>query len=243
MTNAFEQLDAQAKPLVREPSGLVYHFVAAVDIAGFSRLHTAEQVAVQADLTKALEIAAAAAGLDRELWNVQVSGDGELAVLPPGIDGSRLVADYPRELERALAVINRTRRPAGRLRIRVALHHGPVAAGLLGPAGTAPIVVMRLLDTDALRDELRHRVHEDLVLIVSRELHDDVIRSRFRGLDPAAFFPVEQRIKDQVYAGYIHRERPAVQAPRAGPTTYRGRFIATLTRLQHRPARKTNHQP
>ncbi|MBT2206916.1 MULTISPECIES: hypothetical protein [Actinomadura] len=204
---------------------LGYHFLAAVDIEGFSRLHTLEQVRTQRALSVALDAAAHAAGLDRHRWTIQVTGDGELAVLPPGIDGPRLVADYPHELADALAAVNRTRHPASppsapRLRVRLALHHGPVADGHLGPAGSGPIVISRLLDLDPLRAELSRQEDEDLALIVSPALYDDVVRSRFRGLDPEGFYPVEQMVKGVRHLGYIRggREPSAPAArPRAGP--------------------------
>ncbi|WP_242908515.1 hypothetical protein [Actinomadura terrae] len=191
---------------------LGYHFLAAVDIEGFSRLETLQQVWAQRALRAALDAAAHAAGLDRHRWSIQVTGDGELAVLPPGIDGPSLVADYPHELADALATVNRTRHlttPAStpRLRVRLALHHGPVADGHLGPAGSAPIVISRLLDLDALRAELSRQEDEDLALIISPALYDDVVRSRFRGLDPEGFYPVEQMVKDVPHLGYIRGDR------------------------------------
>ncbi|WP_067450536.1 hypothetical protein [Actinomadura macra] len=210
-----------------EEGRLGYHFLAAVDIEGFSRLDTLEQVTTQRELSAALKAAATATGFDRARWTIQVTGDGELAVLPPGIDGPRLVADYPRELALALDAANLARyRPASRLpsaprlRVRLALHHGPVADGHLGPAGSAPIVVSRLLDLDALRAELRRQADENLALIVSPALYDDVIKSRFRGLDPDGFFPVEQTVKGVRHVGYIRgAQDPLVPSarPRAGP--------------------------
>ena len=183
---------------------LSYAFLAAVDIEGFSRLDALEQVTIQDHLRGVLETAAFRAGLDRTLWDIQVNGDGELAVLPSDIDGARLVADYPRELEAALTELNVARDRGPRLRIRAALHHGTVAMGKLGAVGKAPIVVSRLLDSDRLRQELRHR-RTDLVLVVSDALFTDVIESRFRGLDPDEFSRIEEYAKGQSYIGYIHR--------------------------------------
>jgi class 3 adenylate cyclase len=182
---------------------LSYHFLAAVDIEGFSRLSTLAQVEVQTDLGRALDSAATSAGFDRHQWKTQVSGDGELAVLPPDVDGPCLVADYPRALGEALADLNRTRKEGYRLRVRLAIHHGTLAAGRFGSVGQAPIVVSRLLDSDVLRHQLAARGDLDLVLIVSSSLYEEVILSRFRGLDPAAFEKVNVVIKGNSYAGYI----------------------------------------
>jgi hypothetical protein len=182
---------------------LSYHFLTAVDIEGFSRLSTLEQMEIQTDLDHALESAASSTGFDRRRWDIQVNGDGELAVLPHDVDGPCLVADYPHALSDALAAVNRTRRKDRRLRVRLAIHHGTLAAGRFGVVGQAPIVVSRLLDSDALRRHLAVRSELDLVLIVSASLYEEVIQSRFRGLDPSAFERVSVVIKGVSYAGYI----------------------------------------
>jgi len=184
---------------------LTYHFLAAVDIEAFSGFDTLDQVILQSRLRDVLERAARQARLNRELWHVQVNGDGELAVLPGDIDGSQLVADYPRELARALTEANAEAGEGPRLRIRVALHHGAVVAGGHGPVGPAPIEVSRLLNLEALRRELRRRPNEDLVLIVSSALYRDVVESRLRGLDPADFFFVSEEVKGRAFPGHIYR--------------------------------------
>jgi len=181
---------------------LAYRYLAAVDIEGFSSLHTSDQVRMQDDLGQVLDIAATRVGLDRALWQVEERGDGELAVLPADTDGPRLIADYPRELTDALSEINSGRRI--RLRIRVAMHHGTLVQGRFGPAGKGPIVVSRLLDSDELRQYLTQRTELDLVVIVSASLHDDVIETRLHNLDPAQFARTDVLVKGRSYPAYIH---------------------------------------
>ena len=185
----------------RRGSGLAHHFLAAVDIEGFSRLHASDQVRRQRELARVLDAAARRAGMDRASWVREVHGDGELAVLPAGTDGPVLVARYPRELEAALAKVNGE--GESRLRLRLALHHGTLAAGALGVAGDAPIEVSRLLDCDPLRRELARRTGADLVLIVSERVYGDVVQTRFLGLDPAEFVPVTISVKGREYRAYI----------------------------------------
>lgn len=184
---------------------LTYRFLAAVDIEGFSRLSVREQRRAQIDLGRVLEAAAAGSGLDRKRWTVQVSGDGELAVLPPDTNGLCLVADYPREFARAVVAVNRARRSLPRLRIRLALHHGTIAPGRFGPVGQAPIVISRLLDSDALRRRLADRQDLDLAVVVSASLYHDVIQTRFRGLEPHDFAFVDFDAKGTSYVGYIYQ--------------------------------------
>jgi class 3 adenylate cyclase len=184
---------------------LSYHFVVAVDIEGFSRLSTLEQLHIQSDLERVLDAAAMRAGLDRKSWYRQVGGDGELAVLPRDTDSLRLVAHYPRELGYALAQINNERHPAPRVRIRVAMHHGTLVEGIFGPAGQAPIVVSRLLDSDALRQELAQYPEFDLALAVSASLYTEIIETQLGGLNPAEYRRLRICIKGVEYDAYMHR--------------------------------------
>lgn len=187
-------------------SGLGHHFLAAVDTEGFSRLDASEQLRAQRDLGRVLSAAARRAGLDRPAWVREVRGDGELAVLPAGIDGAALVARYPRALAAALARVNRERAPRPRLRLRIALHHGTVAAGAFGVAGSAPIEVSRLVDSSVLRRELAQQCDRDLALIISARVYGDVVETRFAGLEPAEFFGAAIRVKGRYfYRAYIHR--------------------------------------
>lgn len=184
---------------------LDYRFLVAVDLEGFSALSTKEQRAVQATLHRALNNAANMAGLDRGAWLRQVGGDGELSVLPPETDPVRLVAVFPERLVEVLAEANASRHPAPRIRVRVAIHHGTLASGCLGPVGRAPITVSRLLDSGSLRRELARRTEADLALIVSDSLYNDVIETQLGGLQPAAFRRVVVRAKNRSYPAYIQQ--------------------------------------
>jgi hypothetical protein len=111
---------------------LAFRFLVAVDVAGFSQRYAAEQARAQDDLEMAMTQAAASAGLARGRWYRQPRGDGELAVLPQGVNGLSLVADYPGKLASSVADVNRGNR-GPRLKLRLAIHHGAVAPGRFGP--------------------------------------------------------------------------------------------------------------
>ncbi|PSL57796.1 hypothetical protein B0I31_1017 [Saccharothrix carnea] len=179
--------------------GLVYRLVVAVDVEGYSKLDALDQSLVQSRLSDVLDVAARKAGLDRDLWYRQVRGDGELAVLPTDADAAWVVAHFTEQLTEALADLRRAGTP---LRMRVAMHCGPLTAGAFGLVGDAPIVTCRLLDAKVVRDALA-TADDDLVLVISQQLHDDVVRTRFHDLDPSRFRPTRFRVKKQVYSGYL----------------------------------------
>ncbi|MEV4149883.1 hypothetical protein AB0J40_39925 [Amycolatopsis sp. NPDC049691] len=186
---------------------LVYGLVMAVDVEGFSRLGILDQTAVLFRLAEVLDRAAERAGLVRAEWLRQPRGDGELAVLPADSDVSRVVADFAHEVAEEL---RRGSRP--RLRLRISMHHGALTAGVFGPIGDALIVACRLLDAEAAREALARHAGEDVVVVVSQRLYEDVVATRFRGLRPDRFRPVTEQVKGRTYRGYL-----CVGSPKAVP--------------------------
>ena len=66
----------------RKCDRLACRYLAAVDIEGFNSPSALEQVQMLADLCQVLDIAANRACLNRPLWQQEMRGDGEVAVLP-----------------------------------------------------------------------------------------------------------------------------------------------------------------
>jgi hypothetical protein len=184
---------------------LMYRLLLAVDVEKYSARDAREQLRAQTDLHAALRLAAQNTGLDQSQWYEQVSGDGELVVLPEDVDVSVVVGDFTSQLEQILAEFNHHARPGKRLRLRVAIHHGTLTPGPFGPAGDAPIVVSRLLDARPLRRLLADQEDRDLALIVSQTLYQDVVRTGFCSLDPDEFHPVRVNSKGVQYHGFVRR--------------------------------------
>jgi len=187
------------------PRAFPFRFLVAVDVEGFSKLHAAAQARIQDELESVMTQAAASAGLGRRRWYRQPRGDGELAVLPQGVSGLSLVADYPRNLAARISDLNHAADNGSRLRVRLAIHHGAVLAGRFGPVGTAPIVISRLVDAEPVRRQLRQRSDLDVALIVSSTVYEEVVQSQLHGLNPKMFDRIIVRAKGISYAGYLHQ--------------------------------------
>ncbi|WP_024934211.1 hypothetical protein [Actinomadura welshii] len=185
---------------------LVYRLLLAVDLERYSQLDAHQQLAAQTDLRGLLDGCAKRTGLRTNAWYRQPGGDGELVVLPAGVNVARVVGAFAHDLERALTELNSRR--ATRLRLRLAFHHGTMIEGPLGPAGDAPIVVSRLLDAAPLRAYLTEHPDRDLALVVSDSLFKDVVGSGFCAVNPADFIRLEVEIKEKPYRGYIHHADP-----------------------------------
>lgn len=191
---------------------LAFRYLVAVDVEGYSQRDMAQQARAQGALERALDRAAEGAGLGREHWYRQPGGDGELAILPEGVDGLSLVADYPRGLASSLADVNRANREP-RLRLRLAIHHGAVAPGCFGPIGKALVAISRLADAEVARQQLRQRNDLDMTLIVSATVYDEVIQSGLCDLDPGDFRRVIVRAKGIPYVGYLRENNLGLLEP------------------------------
>lgn len=148
----------------------------AADVEKFSRLRTPEAVRAQHRLLTVLAEARRRAHIDEAAVELQGSGDGEFAVLPPALDESAVIPALLDGLRAALIEINSDLAAASRLRIRVALHRGFLTWAKGGWLGDATTAIHRLLDSAALRQSLSGHVAADFALIVPDELYHDVVK-------------------------------------------------------------------
>ncbi len=154
----------------------------AVRIDGYEAGTGLMQAAMQKGLAAVLDQAAARTGLDRASWRCRPSGDGELAVLPPSEPEPRVTDHYVRQLGGALLEHNRLVAAGARLRLRLAIHFGPVNDGAIGLGGSGPVVVCRLRDSTPVRQALRG-TDADLVVIASGPIFDDTIAEQLTTLE------------------------------------------------------------
>jgi len=124
----------------------------------------------------ALAAACSSSGLDRMLLNSRDSGDGEVALLPVGIDEPRAVALLVDGLFEALHRINGPLNGNSRIRLRMAVHEGITILAAGGFAGHAVVKTRRLLDSRPLRAALAGSPHADLAVLLSDQVFEDVGR-------------------------------------------------------------------
>ncbi|MEV0681469.1 hypothetical protein AB0I60_33600 [Actinosynnema sp. NPDC050436] len=95
---------------------------------------------------------------------VENTGDGMLVLIPAEVSGSRLIDLLPSRITAAVRRHNEVSATEARMRLRLALHEGPVRKVPNGQVGTAVAVVCRLLDSAELR--AAHRVSGEPVTIM-----------------------------------------------------------------------------
>lgn len=168
----------------------------AVDAAGYGSGDDQRHFAVQTGLLEALDQAAAATGLRRDLWLKQAMGDGELAILPRDEPEPVVVEDYPRELDAALTRWNESARTDYRIRLRIAIHFGAAMPADNGYAGQGVVAVSRLVDSRPVRDALTASPAANVAVILSRQVFDDVVRQNHVSLTESDFTKVRVQVKE-----------------------------------------------
>ncbi|OCC10147.1 hypothetical protein A3Q37_03965 [Streptomyces sp. PTY087I2] len=197
----------------------------AADIEQYSRFDTPDQRAAQAQLARVLRAAAERSGLDHGTWSVQPQGDMEFAVLPAGTSEQVVLGEYVTHLAAELGGYNATRRPAGRMRLRLAIDTGVAATAALGFSGPAPIAVARYLNAPEVKRALAAAGSASLAVVISDRLYQDVVRSGFHGHDPEQYRRIH--VEQKGFAGYgwvrlpgvdpQDAEEPWPDAPEGGP--------------------------
>lgn len=201
--------------MTAEPIGYgVRRMCVACDLEHYSRRPDNGQIEAQRAMARLLREAGERGALERAQWLTQPQGDGELALLPPGVDEAHVITGLWRELREGLHRYNRHASPQARLRIRIAVHEGQTYIADNGFAGDAINTVCRLRDCTEIKDALTAS-HGDLVLIVSDRIFYDVIRGYdARDLPAHAFTEANVIMPDKDFRAraFIFSE-PAPPAP------------------------------
>jgi class 3 adenylate cyclase len=141
----------------------------------------------------------AAISWSRCVWRDQ--GDGGTLIAPADYE-FRIVDPFTGHLAAGLRRHNRRSSPPARIRLRMAVHSGPVSYDQTGVSGTPLVHLARLLDSLPLRAQLAASPG-DLALIVSDPLYNNIVRHDYGLLDPAAFHQVPVRVKETTTYAWI----------------------------------------
>ncbi len=172
------------------------HLLVAVDAVGYGRGDDQDHFAMQAGLKTVLNEAASAAKLDRNRWSLQGAGDGELAILPLDEPEPLVVDAYARQLDVRLTTHNAALPAERRIRLRMAVHFGAAMPAENGYAGQGGVAVSRLVDSPPVREALQAAPDATLVLALTRQVFDDVVRQGHVSFSRADFTRVPVQVKE-----------------------------------------------
>ncbi|MHA4947430.1 nucleotidyl cyclase domain-containing protein [Micromonospora sp. SD19] len=166
-----------------------------VDMESYSRHDDAGQINAQMNFRPLMRRAAEQCGLDRDGWEIQSSGDGELALFPLGTPEPRLVADLVPAIDRILRDHNRDAGAHAQVRMRVAFHQGLVTRTENGYAGSAVVTAARLVEAPALKEALASFPEAAVAMIVSSTIYQDVVSQSYSGIRKERYGRVSVRVK------------------------------------------------
>ena len=177
----------------------------AVDIESFSGRIQPQQLDLMRRLLWIMTVACENAGVSASRCERQDSGDGQILVLPPGVDESTVLPGFVLGLLTALKQVNETPGSGGRLRLRVSLGQGNVQMADTGLASHAVATVCRLLDSADLRAALAGEQAADAAFVVTDDLYADLVMKGYGGLPADAFrkIHVETPAKQFAADGWI----------------------------------------
>ncbi|NUT99692.1 MAG: solute-binding protein, partial [Saccharothrix sp.] len=189
------------------PRPAVHRTILAVDVSGFGARGRTEQEAVRRGLYEALIRAFAECGIPwTDDWDGtyhEDRGDGLFVLVPHDVPNGRVVGSLPHVLAGQLRRHNKAAADDAVIRLRAAITSGEVSNDGNGVMGDGLVLAFRLLESSALREDLRRRPGE-LALIVSDRFYRDVVRDD-PVCDPDAYREVAVDVKEVRGKAWISR--------------------------------------
>ncbi|MFI0408252.1 hypothetical protein [Actinomadura sp. 3N508] len=175
------------------PTGHCTIFVC--DIISFGQRADRTQSHLRTVLYESLRSGFEASGMPLDGCYREDRGDGVIVVLPPSYDAAGLVHPLPDHLRGLLRRHNELAAEHARMRLRIALHSGPLESDDNGIVGTTVNHVNRLLDAPSFKEELA-AVPAVLGILASDKFYGEVIRESRGAIDPTEFRPIDVRVKE-----------------------------------------------
>lgn len=160
----------------------VNRLVVFADTCGSGQMNMAAKRQTREGMYEAFAKAFASVGVNPGEVHQEDRGDGVLAALDPGVPSSLMVGGWLGTLYESLREHNTV--SATRLRMRVAMHMGPVADDGKGLVGRAVDVTCRLCDSEAAKETIARADGSDLLHVVSEWLYANVVAEGGRYIEP-----------------------------------------------------------
>ncbi|UED88506.1 hypothetical protein K4G22_16205 [Streptomyces profundus] len=198
--------------------------VISVDACGSGRLAIDAKKSLRRAMYRAFEEAGDAVGVLPGELRKEDRGDGILATVEPSVPQVDLVGRWVETLRQGVREHNR----AGGvpLRLRVAMHAGPVVIDAEGLVGRAVDLTCRLCDSEAAKRAI-DEAGADFLLVVSDPLYRTVVREGGRYIEPDDYVPHRVGNKETDETAWFllpgRRDRQGPAPDRAGTTAPRAR--------------------
>lgn len=155
------------------------------DACGSGRMNMAAKKQMREGMYAAFDEAFDSVGVRSEERHQEDRGDGILVALDPAVPSSLMVGRWLVTLYESLRAHNTV--AATRLRMRVAMHMGPVLDDGRGLVGRAVDLTCRLCDSEAAKEAVARAEDSDLLHVVSDWLYENVVREGGRHIEPGHY--------------------------------------------------------
>lgn len=152
------------------------------DACGSGQMSLAAKRQTREGMYAAFAEAFASVGVKHDEVHQEDRGDGILAALHPAVPPSLMVGRWLTTLYESLRAHNTV--AATRLRMRVAMHVGPVVDDGRGLVGRAVDLTCRLCDSEAAKEIIARAEGSDLLHVVSEWLYGNVVAEGGRYIEP-----------------------------------------------------------
>jgi hypothetical protein len=181
-----------APPSSTAQAGLAPRLGFVVDIIGFGHRGAEDKEDLQHRLDALVGRVLADLGITRADTDSDGAGDSTVVFLPVGAASPDVL---PRMISAMAERLGRdNQRYRDRMRLRMAVGSGLVGTGPLGFTGELVVDLHRLVDSVVLRQAISDHERNDLALLVTHTLHDEVIRPGY--LDREDFTEVAVAAKE-----------------------------------------------
>ncbi|MFD7667676.1 hypothetical protein [Streptomyces sp. NPDC059788] len=213
------------------------------DVCGSGRLGLRAKLRMREAMYDVFEAGFTAAGVAETSFRMEDRGDGVLVALAPDVPSAKLVGPWLEGVYQQLRQINEGRSEP--LRMRVAMHAGPVAQDARGLAGRAVDLACRLCDSGTARQVMQLADRAPLLCVVSDSLYHDVVAEGGTCIEPEHYGRARVSEKETDEEAWFHVPRlpfpplPAGtshEAPPSAAVPARDRPCATGVRAAQGPA-------
>lgn len=181
---------------------LEHRSIIVVDIAGSGRWHNQALLRARDVLTAAVHSGLDAAGITRTF--IEHCGDGMILLIPASVSKIDLLDPLIPAVAAHIRAYNKTVPQGLRIRLRMAVHAGEVHRDPHGWVGTDLVTTCRLVNGEALYQELRHPAEPDMVVVVSDLIYHAVVRHHYRGIRPDEYTPTHIQVKETDTLAWLH---------------------------------------
>ncbi|MFH8753054.1 hypothetical protein ACH4GK_37180 [Streptomyces rimosus] len=221
----------------------LHRLVVSGDVCGSGRLGLRAKLRMREAMYDVFEAGFAAVGVTEESFHLEDRGDGVLVALDPHVPSAQLVGPWLEGVYQRLRQVNEGR--AEPLRLRVAMHAGPVVRDEKGLAGRAVDLACRLCDSGTARSVMRLADRAPLLFVVSDSLYRDVVAEGGTCIEPEHYRRARVSEKETDEEAWFHVPRlpqpplpdaTSQEAPPDAAVRARERPCATGVRAAQGPA-------